>query len=734
MSFESNPENNEVTLFEENMSNQYGGAIYNGKDSLLSFKGNTEFSKNVARQGGAIYNTFAKSNKTVVIFDGEDSTALFDSNKAMSGGAIYNSGEITFKGKTQFQNNLAQTGGAIYNQGTINVEGTVAFSENFDKVVKMNLTQSSEVVELTVNGVEKAVTLQKLSYSGDESNVEANDIYNTGTINVKSGGIVMLDGGITGKGKLNILEGGSLFFAEDATAVVAQTSDKALLSIAKPFEVNGTINVGDVTGLTGNLNFGSNSIFELDASLENAFTNDVQMAILEGSKLVINNPQANEGMVIAVVDGSGYVWGDKTADDETGESSIVIVGGTVLHDVKVERRDVLTRAASDSNGQVQVVLVVDVKDAASVFPTLTSSNSLDELVTTLNEENGDAPIGARMLRTLLFTEDTNTPIVDVVNEVSSSAVVIGVQNTALRLADTASNTVLDRMSLAQRSASEGVNLWAVPVYGNLYSSDMVMSGASVRGQFGGVAVGADVEVGDFLGGKYRFGASFNVGGGQSRSKGTTISAKNNFDFGGVNVYGAWTKGAFNVIGSLGYGYGNHELALGLPMVGFASADSDVDTKALTADLRAEYLVKTDVMDILPHVGVRYTALKTDAHDLMVGGDVLNSVKADTQYIVQFPIGVTLSKDLAWSDWAVKPMIDLSVIPATGDKHLTTMVNFSGLKAWDNVSARVLDRTSWTGTFGVQAQKGNFTLGMNYGVQHASNETDQSIQVKLNWMF
>ncbi|MBR6673470.1 MAG: autotransporter outer membrane beta-barrel domain-containing protein, partial [Mailhella sp.] len=164
------------------------------------------------------------------------------------------------------------------------------------------------------------------------------------------------------------------------------------------------------------------------------------------------------------------------------------------------------------------------------------------------------------------------------------------------------------------------------------------------------------------------------------------------------------------------------------------AKADIDTSAFTADLRAEYQLKTDWVDVLPHAGIRYTALKTDAHDLKSEGSVLNSVKSDTQNIVQFPIGVTLSKDFDLAGWTVKPSADVSVIPAAGDKEATTKVNFSGMDAWDSVNSRIMDSTSWAGTVGVQAEKGNMTFGLNYGVQASSHETDQNIQVKFGWKF
>lgn len=160
----------------------------------------------------------------------------------------------------------------------------------------------------------------------------------------------------------------------------------------------------------------------------------------------------------------------------------------------------------------------------------------------------------------------------------------------------------------------------------------------------------------------------------------------------------------------------------------------MDTNAFIADLRAEYQINTGVADILPHAGVRYTALNTESHNLKVDGSTLNSVASDTQHIVQFPIGVTVSKDIDVSGWNVKPLADVSVIPAAGEKKNTTKVSYAGIGALDSVNTRIMDSTSWAGTLGVQAEKGNFALGLNYGVQASTHETDQSVSVGISWKF
>ncbi len=433
--------------------------------------------------------------------------------------------------------------------------------------------------------------------------------------------------------------------------------------------------------------------------------------------------------------------------EEGGEYTIVKVRSTNKNDVNIEAggwdgdnillaldlEGELVKTTDENDGRQLVIIKVSKADLNKVLPGLL----VPEAVARRGNDTSNA--GSAFLATAMEWRD-KAAATALVNEVARASVTAGVQNTALRISDTASSVVLDHMSLSQHDGSrsihaDGVDFWAAPMYGNLYTSGMTVSGDSVRGQFGGLALGADMEASNILGGKLRLGAAINGGGGKSEAKGTVTSVQNDYGFGGISLYAGWNRGAFNVIGSVGYSMGDHEVEMHMPAsMDMGKAKADVDTSAVTADLRTEYQLKTAYVDILPHIGVRYTALRTDSHDLKMNGSALNSFESDTQHIVQFPVGVTLSRDFAFADWNVKPSFDVSVIPAAGDKKNSTTVRFSGVDAVDSFESRVMDSTSWAGAIGVQVEKGNMSFGLNYGVQASSHETDQNVQLKLGWKF
>ena len=113
---------------------------------------------------------------------------------------------------------------------------------------------------------------------------------------------------------------------------------------------------------------------------------------------------------------------------------------------------------------------------------------------------------------------------------------------------------------------------------------------------------------------------------------------------------------------------------------------------------------------------------------------MNTTSSDTQNIVQFPVGVALSADVACADWNLKPMADFSVIPAAGEKKAFSKMRFTGVDAVDSVNSRIMDSTSYSAALGLTAEKGQLSFGLSYGVQASSRETDQNIQFKLGWKF
>ena len=635
-------------------------------------------------------------------------------------------------------------------EASININAGNLVVESETNAVSAEKGQISLIADnMSLSAVDTGILSQEgatVSLSGNASISAANamsgngSIVNNGNLSVAEGTVSGFTGtytqtaGATSLGADSGFFGGDVVIEKGALSVdmadrggISMQENEAMLALGKSVTVadGKKLVVGDAGNSSSAVAFGNNSLLVVDGKAAGTgamITGTGAISVADGSQLYIADAQA--GKAYTITDGLS------SAEGEYWDSANLLAGRLIKADIS-------------TNNDGDIVVATKAQDAAKVLPGIIPAAALDTMVSNNRNNTDSSSMGIRFLSRAMDNVQympNDATATAMVNEVSRAAVTAGVQNTALRLADAGVDQLIHHLSLSffgkeNNIHKDGVDIWATPMYGNTYTHGMVASGAAVRGNYGGVTLGADAKVGEILGGKVRVGAAVNGGGGKSETRGTATSTDNEYNFGGVNLYAGWNLDSLNVMASVGYAMANHDVKMNLPAsMGMGQAKADVDTNAFIADLRAEYQINTGVADILPHAGVRYTALNTESHDLKVNGSTLNSVASDTQHIVQFPIGVTVSKDIDVSGWNVKPLADVSVIPAAGEKKNTTKVSYAGIGALDSVNTRIMDSTSWAGTVGVQAEKGNFALGLNYGVQASTHETDQSVSVGISWKF
>ena len=716
----------------------HGTAIYHPQDGVMNISGGKIIGKDTGIElrsgklnisGGEItglgnpFDSSANGNGTTTVGAAlaiSQHTTNKNIDVTITGGTF--TGERAIYEEDLQDNNVDNISIKILN-GTFNGE---VYSENCRDFVTGGTFSHPTVLDYLGNNADITINLDKdynraNDYRGDNDNRDRDGFTIENTQKV-----VMNLGEYTFKTpSLAVDKGGALLVNLPDGGGVAPESDKAFLALGRSLDLNdiGKLRVGTVSSSSAAAAFGADSTLVVDgkaASDQAMITGSGELSVADGAQLYIANAEANTDYIITegLTSGEGEYW---------TEANLLA--------------NRLIKATISRDGDA-VVVETEVKDVASALPGVIPVSGLTGMLAQNLNNTDSSSMGIRFLsravEPLYMGDDAKA--VATINEVSRAAVTAGVQNTALRLADAGVDQLIHHLSLSffgkeNNIHKDGVDIWATPMYGNTYTHGMAASGAAVRGNYGGVTLGADAKVGEILGGKVRVGAAVNGGGGKSETRGTATSADNEYNFGGVNLYAGWNLDSLNVMASVGYAMANHDVKMNLPAsMGMGQAKADVDTNAFIADLRAEYQINTGVADILPHAGVRYTALNTESHNLKVNGSTLNSVASDTQHIVQFPIGVTVSKDIDVSGWNVKPLADVSVIPAAGEKKNTTKVSYAGIGALDSVNTRIMDSTSWAGTLGVQAEKGNFALGLNYGVQASTHETDQSVSVGLTWKF
>ncbi len=540
---------------------------------------------------------------------------------------------------------------------------------------------------------------------------------------------------------------GKLTAGQNSLLVLGDTSSDWAMNAFKESGLSwGATGITAALGIAAPQTLESTGSLRVDGSLTSAqFANSGEATFANQSLLMVNSNAASGNNVALTGTGAGTLSVDDGAKlyiRDAGVGTYTITSKFASTNLTGWQNEdlILNRLVSgttslDASGNV--IVTTEANDISLLYPGIQAVNSLNALSLDSNSNDMGVRFLSRSMDTAMLADNAVT---DTLNEVSKPAVTAGVQNTSLRLSDAASDTVLHHLSLGNYDYGNnihqgGLDMWLTPLYGNTYTHGMGASGAAVRGNYGGIAFGADTQIGEVAGGKVRVGVALNGGGGKSETRGTATSTENSYNFGGINLYSGWNLNNFNVMASLGYGIGSHDVGMNLPSsMQMGQAKADIDTGVFTADLRAEYQFNTDWLDILPHAGVRYTSLHTDGYNLKVNGSTLNNVESDTQNIVQFPVGVTLTKNIDAGGWNIKPQADVSIIPAAGEKTSFTKVHFSGVDATDSINTRIMDSISWAGMVGVQAEKGNLSFGLDYGVQASRHETDQGVRFTLGWKF
>ena len=295
---------------------------------------------------------------------------------------------------------------------------------------------------------------------------------------------------------------------------------------------------------------------------------------------------------------------------------------------------------------------------------------------------------------------------------SNMAVFGGAFTTALDVNDQVTAAVSRRTS-AQRT--EGFTPW-VDVFGTTNEAKRLYGeGYGYEADIYGAVLGFDYTAA--CGGT--LGVAFNVGQADSNSVGTGVKVDNDADFYGFSLYGAQTFGDFNVKADLGYTQISNDLS---STGAFGTVKESLDSHVFTFGLGTEYLAKFGALNITPHAGIRLSRIDMD--DSKYGADY------DTMTVYQLPLGVAFSGNFDVNGWKLAPMVDLSVVPAFGDKDAVATYT-GGIQS----VTRVVDTNPIQATLGVSAQNGAWTFGLNYGLTAGGNDRmNNAFNANLRYSF
>ena len=324
----------------------------------------------------------------------------------------------------------------------------------------------------------------------------------------------------------------------------------------------------------------------------------------------------------------------------------------------------------------------------------------------------------------LYTSSNHASINEVrtaAKDVASLGATTGVQTMTMDAVNQMGETVADRVSLLTQRAA-GVNVWAA-ANGGMFEAKSLFDGAGYESDIYSGVLGVD----------YQFacnavlGAALTIGTADTDNKNSTVKASTDSDLVGFSVYASKTfADVLGVSADIGYLTASNDVTAN----GYGQSwKFSQDTDAFTIGLRTEVLAEVGAVKLVPHIGIRYTALSTD------GFEAGYKTEIGDQNIFQMPVGVTVSGDFQTGDWTVAPKFDLSVVPTFGDKDADLKLGITGVNATDDLAVRVIDSNPVQATLGVNATNGAWGFGLNYKLGVGSDDRmNNTFNVNVRYAF
>lgn len=651
-------------------------------------------------------------------------------------------------------------------KGTLNANGGVAGTTSEYAINTLTMEHGSKV-----NVLDSVMQIDKLNANGgtmfvDPSYVSidgVNGYFNT-TLLVGTGSTVNIGGMSTADLSEALSKAGMSVgpnFTVGASQSVLVLSQALTLGSTGKIVVDADVtDTGSISGLpagttVATAHFGDGSLLVVNGNTLNGATAAIDLSgattktlnVENGAKLLIADAVAGQKYTV--------ISGATNADAATGNA---FNGGTYNSDNStgwkgdnlLTSSDMLTLTSTDGT-----VFMAKSEDAHTVFPGL--SHELATAVNTLygqklNDVDADA-MGVRFLSRATdnrFLGADKNAAASTIESAARIAFAGAVPQMTKMASDAGSNAVVNRLGFANPADgaqamnaegkivdrnTTGFALWIAPLWQSQHGWGMEADNLDYgfNGNLGGVSLGADYTFENAI----RAGITFNIGGGYAESSGGDLnSTENRMSFWGLGAYAGWNYENFGLMADVSYTSTWNDLKQDMDSrMGMGDLEADVQASAISAGLRAEYKLETSVLDVIPHIGVRYMSLNTWGFDAESNGGTVLEGDGFHQDIWTFPVGVTFTKDFTLdSGWSFKPSIDFSVIPAAGDIKAKQDVAFTGLPGSYEVETQMMDYLTWQGGVGLEMGNDTMSFGVNYTLQAGQHTTGHGVFGSFRYEF
>lgn len=578
----------------------------------------------------------------------------------------------------------------------------------------------SKVTGSAIN-VAKDMNVKDITLKGSSLNIGGN--LNVSGKLVADPTYVYAKNGITlgASGELNVLKDTVMINGTQASNVTSSSSANLILNKqlnlvdTNTVYLNGNIENDELSvtpakvvtvGPNANLVL-TGAAFE-DAGDGNAVLTTDSYEVQDGGQITLTNIKAAVGSAFKIFEGGNLDSSKLKVSNALYEASMN--AGTATLAVKADAASVLNGVSNTTRDAI-----------------LARANSTDA---NANYFNASEDSGLGVVSAALESSD----VARTLNSFTGTVFAAYAPQNALLSSRAGTEAVEQRNGFRAQSGMGNVNghdasVWVTPLYKRSSSDSFDIEGSKygAHSNLYGLALGSDFAVAD----GWRLGADFNVGKGDSKSRGDLDYTKNDYKFFGFGLYGTYSYEKLNVLADIGY----TKVSNDVEQSGVKSFDSDFDSQVFTAGVNAKYEFNTSAVDITPHLGVRYFRTKIDFYSVKSNGTEYLHGDSITGNLVEFPVGVSFSRNFKTDGWTVKPALDLSIIPAAGDRDLTAKTKVDGLSEL-STAADVVDAVSFNGTLGLDIRNNDGTLGfgLGYGFTGSKNEKAHNVTANFRYNF
>lgn len=502
-----------------------------------------------------------------------------------------------------------------------------------------------------------------------------------------------------------------------------QGNTEAMVYLAKPLDVNQHVFMvdGSATALGGTvitenqrgqfrLNGKSLAMLDVGAVGGTPLVKATSMALSSDARIgLVNLTENSAGTTIFDV---GEIVSSETGAALTAEE---LSAALVSNDLMLEFTPTF-------NGQSLSVTARRHSSAASRFPGLKVDRLMDALYAAgANSTNSSDTATALLSRTASFADYGLTSVNDAVvatNEIATLAASAGLYNTALDATALLTEAVESQAERATRA--DGVNLW-VNVKGGRRSAKCLYGTSGYDLNLGGTVFGADVSPAA----NTRLGGAVIVGTGRGHAVDAPFRVKNNADFVGLAAYGSRRLGDVHLSADAGF-LRTKSKVTNVQAYGMSFND-DISSDTYTLGLRGEYVWRLGSVNLMPHLGIRWTQVRMDGYKAGFETD------EDHLNAVTLPVGLGVAGSFGWQNWQLTPTADVSVNWSVGEKSAVSRVRYATMS--QEVRTKVVDTAPVRIQAGLNAVNGTWTLGAGWNMGVGSHERwDNTLTLKARYAF